>query len=75
MIPARTPMTKPAMKPPPIIRLKTANGSMITSARAPFPRTMTRELKINVRPIIIPIANAYVGPMAGSQKKMLDQLK
>ena len=73
MIPARMPSNIPAMKPPPIIRLKIANGKTITSASAPLLSAMTIAPSTNVSPTIAPIINAYDCPIVGSQKKVEDQ--
>ena len=72
-IPPTTPTTRPATNPPPIMRLKIANGKMITSAIAPCRRAITIEPKIIVRPIMMPSANAYPCPIAGSHQKIVDQ--
>ena len=63
----------PAMKPPPIIRLKIANGNTITSASAPLLSAMTMAPSTSVKPTIAPIMNAYDWPIVGSQKNVDDQ--
>ena len=72
-MPPTIPRTIPAIKPPPTIKLKTANGKMMISARAPLLRIMIKDPMIRVRPITKPMENAYVCPRIGSQKKSLDQ--
>lgn len=62
------------MNPPPIIKLKTANGKIITSASAPLLRAMTIAPSTNVRPMIAPIMNAYACPIVGSQKNTEDHI-
>ena len=73
MMPPTIPRTIPAINPPPMIKLKMANGKMMTSARAPLLRIMIMEPIIRVRPITKPRVNAYVRPRIGSQKKSVDQ--
>ena len=64
------PSSIPAMNPPPIIRLKIANGKIITSASAPLLSAMMIAPSTSVRPTIAPIMNAYDCPIVGSQKNM-----
>ncbi len=71
-MPAMIPIIIPAMNPPPIMRLKIANGKIITSAITPLLRIMMTEARIIVNPMIMPSANAYVGPITGSQKNIDD---
>ena len=73
MIPPTIPRTIPAIKPPPTIRLKMANGNMMTSAKAPLLKIMMIDPIISVKPIMRPNAKAYVLPKIGSQKKRVDQ--
>jgi len=72
-IPPMMPSSIPAMKPPPIIRLKIANGKTMTSASAPLLSAMTIAPSTSVRPMIAPTINAYAGPITGSQKNVDDQ--
>ena len=73
-MPPRIPKIMPAMNPPPIMRLKIANGNIITSARAPLPIAMIIAPRTNVRPISAPSMKAYDGPIVGSQKNMEDHI-
>jgi len=58
IMPPTMPRIIPATNPPPMIRLKIANGNMTTSANAPCPRIMMIAPKIKTSPIMNPIANA-----------------
>ena len=60
MIPAIMPSTKPAMKPPPMIRLKTASGKMMRLPIVPYPRIIIIDPTIMIRPMIAPITNEIV---------------
>jgi len=73
MMPPTIPRSIPAMKPPPIMRLKIAKGKTMMSASAPLRRTMIIEPMIRTRPMITPNANPYSGPIKGSQKNIPDQ--
>ena len=74
MIPPATASTIPTMKPPPIIKLKIANGSIIMSASAPCPRIMMTDPNTITNPITKPITNAFAIPMLGNHQKTRDQL-
>jgi len=72
-MPAMIPIIIPAMNPPQMIKLKTANGKISTSANAPLLRIIIIDARIMVNPIKAPNANAYVGPITGNQKNNGDQ--
>jgi hypothetical protein len=57
-IPPTIPKIIPAKNPPPMIKLKTANGNMIMAASAPFDRIITMEPMIITRPMMSPKTNA-----------------
>ena len=60
MMPPMIPSTKPAMKPPPMIRLKTASGKMTTLPIVPYPRIIMIEPTIMMRPMTAPIMNVML---------------
>ena len=54
------PRMKPAMKPPPMIRLKTASGKMTMLAIVPYPSIIMIEATIMIRPMIAPSTNVML---------------
>jgi len=60
MMPPMIPSTKPAMKPPPISRLKTASGKMTTLPIVPYPRIIMIDPTMMIRPMIAPSMNVMV---------------
>ncbi len=51
------PSTKPAMKPPPMMRLATAMGKTTTLPIVPYPRIISMEPTMMMRPTTTPITN------------------